>query len=77
MKSCLLLDWLFLIFELLLRLIVEIYLLISGLSFRFFVAWHKIVRFGITIVVFYLTCYFRVVDAFKVLFDCLFAVFGV
>jgi len=77
MKSCFLLNGLFLVFELLLRLIIEIHLLINGLSFRFFVAWHEIIRFGITIVVFYLTCYFRMIDAFKILFDCLFAVFGV
>ncbi len=77
MKSRLLLNWLFLIFKLLLRLIIKIHLLIVGWSFRFFVAWHEIIRFSITIVVFDLTCYFCVIDAFEILFYCLFTVFCV
>ena len=78
-KRCFLFNWLFLIFELLLSLIVEINLFIFfwRFTFLFFVAWHEVICFYVSVVVLYFTGYFCVVDAFKVLLNCLFTVFCV
>ena len=77
MKSCFLLNGLFLIFELLLGLIIEIDLCLFLWNLWFLVTCHKIVRFGFTIVVFDFSSYFRMVNAFKILLNRLFAILRV
>ena len=76
MKSCFLLNWLFLVFKLLLSLISKI-----NFSFIFYFLFlsvrHKIISFHcFSVVIFHFPSYFRVIDAFEVLFNGLFAVFG-
>jgi len=81
MKSSFLFNWLFLIFELLLSLIIEIiFLIFFWFRVLFFVTLNKGSAFWFSFlvsIVFYFTSYFCVVDAFKILLNCLFTVFGV
>jgi len=79
MKSCFLLNWLFFVFEYLLSLISEIHLSIFPLL-TFLSHLNIVIGFhisAISFVVFHFSGYFGVVDAFKVLFDCLFTIIGI
>jgi hypothetical protein len=79
MKSCFLLRWLFLLFELLLGLIVEINLGLLHLSLLLLGVWNEVVLLNriAAIVVLYLTSNLHVVDALEILLYRLFTVFGV